>query len=206
MAETLKARLLDSDRRGAVVDDLQTFVDTEVADPDRPLGVAAEHGLPGPSEQPLEASAVDLCVVHCQQVAAGRGLDGRRAEPLAEARDAPVDDLRGGGRRVVAPQHVRQGVGAARVVRTHQQRREHHAVPRTEAVGLAVHLERAEYGDTHAPTVDPAPADVNRVDTSLIPDRQVGDTRPWAHIRRTFDIRRADRCSPSEENSATRCQ
>ena len=31
MAETLKARLLDSDRRGAVVEDLQTLVDTEVA-------------------------------------------------------------------------------------------------------------------------------------------------------------------------------
>lgn len=31
MAETLKARLLDSDRRGAVVDDLQLLVDAEVA-------------------------------------------------------------------------------------------------------------------------------------------------------------------------------
>jgi len=31
MAETLKARLLDSDRRGAVVEDLQLLVDAEVA-------------------------------------------------------------------------------------------------------------------------------------------------------------------------------
>ena len=31
MADTLKARLLDSDRRGDVVNDLQTLVDQEVA-------------------------------------------------------------------------------------------------------------------------------------------------------------------------------
>ena len=31
MAETLKARLLDSDRRGAVIDDLNALVDSEVA-------------------------------------------------------------------------------------------------------------------------------------------------------------------------------
>ena len=31
MAETLKASLLDSDRRGAVVDDLESLVDTEVS-------------------------------------------------------------------------------------------------------------------------------------------------------------------------------
>ena len=31
MAETLKARLLDSDRRGAVVEDLNGLVDAEVA-------------------------------------------------------------------------------------------------------------------------------------------------------------------------------
>ena len=62
-----------------------------------------------------------------------------------------------------------------------------------EPVGLAVDLERAEHGDTHAPTVDLALDAVNRADTRLIPDRQAGDTRgrtPGGDSRPLLDERR----------------
>ena len=44
-------------------------------------------------------------------------------------------------------------------------------------LALAVDLEGAEHGDTHAPTVDLARDAVNRADTPLIPHRRAGDTR-----------------------------
>jgi hypothetical protein len=47
MAETLKARLLDSDRRGAVVDDLQGLVDSEVATKSGLSGGVVKTGYAG---------------------------------------------------------------------------------------------------------------------------------------------------------------
>ncbi|GAA4942872.1 hypothetical protein EV188_105179 [Actinomycetospora succinea] len=47
MAETLKARLLDSDRRSAVVDDLQGLVDSEVANKSGLSGGVVKTGYAG---------------------------------------------------------------------------------------------------------------------------------------------------------------
>lgn len=47
MAETLKARLLDSDRRSAVVDDLQGLVDAEVANKSGLSGGVVKTGYAG---------------------------------------------------------------------------------------------------------------------------------------------------------------
>lgn len=47
MAETLKARLLDSDRRGAVIDDLQALVDSEVANKSGLSGGVVKTGYAG---------------------------------------------------------------------------------------------------------------------------------------------------------------
>jgi hypothetical protein len=47
MAETLKARLLDSDRRSAVVDDLQGLVDSEVANKSGLSGGVIKTGYAG---------------------------------------------------------------------------------------------------------------------------------------------------------------
>jgi len=47
MAETLKARLLDSDRRGAVVDDLTALVDSEVAGKSGLSGGVVKTGYAG---------------------------------------------------------------------------------------------------------------------------------------------------------------
>ena len=47
MAETLKARLLDSDRRDAVVDDLRVLVDTEVANKSGLSGGIVKTGYAG---------------------------------------------------------------------------------------------------------------------------------------------------------------
>ncbi|GLZ47461.1 hypothetical protein Acsp06_36460 [Actinomycetospora sp. NBRC 106375] len=47
MAETLKARLLDTDRRGAVVDDLNALVDSEVANKSGLSGGVVKTGYAG---------------------------------------------------------------------------------------------------------------------------------------------------------------
>mgnify|MGYP000005736773 CR=1 FL=1 len=47
MAETLKARLLDSDRRSAVIDDLQGLVDSEVANKSGLSGGVVKTGYAG---------------------------------------------------------------------------------------------------------------------------------------------------------------
>ena len=141
--------------------------------------VAGGQGLPRPFEEPLEQPVVQLVVVQRQAVAGRPRLDGSRTEPLPQPDDAALHHLgprRRRGRRPTArppERSVRDRVAGA-----HHQRRQDDPVPGAESVRLALDLERAEHGDTHASTVDLASGRVNAAVTGLTPLRRRADTAP----------------------------
>ena len=71
---------------------------------------------------------VDVVDPEGQAVAGGVGLDGRRAEILAEPHDAALDDLARRGRRLVAPEGVGQPLGAHHLVAVEHEDRQHDPV------------------------------------------------------------------------------
>jgi hypothetical protein len=106
----------------------------------------------GLRHQPLEARRVDLVALDAQQVAGGLGDEPAVSEHSAHPGDRHLEGLGEGGRRLVAPELVREAIGRHHPVGVQQENREQRALPgsaeRERAIVVA-NLQRAENPEIH---------------------------------------------------------
>ena len=111
--------------------------------PVRGIGVVA--GLechPALSEQPLEAVAIELSRLDRNAVGAADGADRVSRELLAQRRDAVLQDLGGGRRRILAPELVDDHVAGERLVRVEEEQRQDRALLGAAERELSLAVER----------------------------------------------------------------
>ena len=154
--------------------------------------------LPAAGDQALEQPDVDLVVPEGQPVAVRRGLDGVVPQGPAQAQDRPLDDLRPGRRRRLAPERVGQPLGRHAVAAVDDERGQHDPVPGREPA-VPVHLQGAEQRESHEPTVRGPRYRVNGPDTGLIPRRPLGRYRRYRRCEWS-----ADRRPPTQEVHSVR--
>jgi hypothetical protein len=85
------------------------------------------------TDEPLEASNVELVIGHAKQVTAGLAKEHTAAgttgpgglQNLAEARHVDLQGVHGGSRNLIAPQQVSETIGRYRLVGMQQQEGQH---------------------------------------------------------------------------------
>src|SRR6185503_19699993 len=123
-----------------------------------PCGIVPLERLRSLVREPLEPLEVERALGDMDDVTAAAGLDRIPPERLAEPRDVPLDQVRGGRRRVVAPEGVHQPRRGDDGARLAEEERERRALLRPTEPCLApvdVRLERAEkaVADLHPATL-----------------------------------------------------
>ena len=97
--------------------------------------------------QALELTKIEHLSTEMQDVTGAMGLDRVLAERLAQVRDVPLDEIRGGRRRILAPQLVYEPAAGYDAVRLREQRDEYRALTRPSELHRAAvddHLEWSE--------------------------------------------------------------
>ena len=122
-------------------------------------------------EESLEPLGIHLDVLPTQSIAVRGGLDPRRRDEPAQPHDAPPNDMRPRGGRIVAPDRcregcVRQGFTEADCERTH-----HCTIPRSQRNPTVVERQRSKNAHLHSATVTPTPTSVKTADIGPIQAR-----------------------------------
>jgi hypothetical protein len=119
--------------------------------------VSGRERFPCPVQKSLELPVVQLLLGQVEPIAVRRRQDRGAPEHLAQPDDTALEHFRPRRRQLLAPEGIGQGLLGDRLPGLHDQGGQHHPVAGAEAIRPTVHLEGAEHGDTHLPTVDPCP-------------------------------------------------
>ena len=102
----------------------------------------------------------------------GGGFDPRRRDEPAQPHDAPRNDLRPRGGRVVAPQRRREGFDGQGCTQADRERSHHRTIARSQRNPAVVERQRSQNAHLHGATVTPTPTSVKTADIGPIPNRR----------------------------------
>ena len=135
------------------------------------FGFAELQLLRTPRDESFEPLGVDLDVLRDQSVPERGGFDPRRRDEPAQPHDAPRNDLRPRGGRIVAPQRRREGFDGQGCTQADRERTHHRTIARSQRDPAVVERQRSQNAHLHGATVSPTPTSVKTADIGPIPSR-----------------------------------